>query len=608
MRRPYVKGNNQPLSLNVNNMYVRRDAMNADGDLEPVMVPWLAHVSSESGSAIVFRMGNTILDARSGKPILEFRKVSVGPAWVALGTYTDDDVKAGTVFWKGSGDDYYSVTPGASKAVKWKKQDADSIDRVGTVALDSVKQPADVEAYLESAGPRVAQKQLLLGFDWMDGDSGVIQLERLNTTFGAATAGSGLGLTATASEKKEFDPEDYQSSFGLRTWSQWWAGESETKPVRTIPTSEGFKGVVFTDQTGQQRGGAMLSERNDPNGNKIYTVLDRTTNEVRQVSGDGRVMGSPIGLDDYKARAQGNVDRMNTMRESGELAQSDARAIRDAQALDARAQRQLQKSESLLPGSDVGEMAGGQLRRIGVSAVTSEAKDQIKNVTGNASGSLDLGIDKALVGEASRVLDKGAPGTVSRAASDSEAMLVDIGKETGGGLIPKGPARDAFGIAVDTGVDAKNRVTAGDFSTTNPDYEFDSRVSSAGIAGTAATGALGAIVKNSIPEGTPGRAAAGDAMKNYANTATRGTEALSRAWYAETLSQQASESLDQAIERRQVNGAYQDGLNTLNVLDGGERQQSPVANTAPQTEPVQPQQQPVETQPVETQPAQGGDL
>ena len=61
-----------------------------------------------------------------------------------------------------------------------------------------------------------------------------------------------------------------------------------------------------------------------------------------------------------------------------------------------------------------------------------------------------LGIDKALVGEASRVLDRGAPGTVGRAASDSEAMLVDMTKETAGGLVPKGYTRDAVGIGIDT--------------------------------------------------------------------------------------------------------------------------------------------------------------
>lgn len=589
VRRPYAAKQQGEIDLTVSNMFVRRQALNVDGDFEPVMVPWLAHVSSESGKAIVFRMGNTILDARSGKPVLEFRRLSEGPAWAVLGTYQDDDVKAGTVFWKGKGEEYFSTSAGKSVVVKWKKQDDDSIDRVGTVDASDVKMPADVEAYLESAGPKVAGKQILLGFDWLDGDSSVIQLERISKTFGKVAGGSALGLTAVAGEKDEFSEDDYAPRLGLRTWSQWWAGESETKPVQKIQTGQGYSGVVFTDQTGQQHGGAMLAERNDPNGNRIYTVLNRTTNQVQQVSADGHTLGSPISLNDYKLRAQGNVDRMETMRNNGELAASDASAIRTAQSLDARATRQLEKSESLIPGSTVSEMAGGQLRRVGVAAVTQEAKDQIGKVTGNGRGSLDLGIDKALVGEASRTLDRGAPGSAKVVASDSEAMLVDVSKELAKGQFKSGAAQDASGIAIDTAVEAKKRAMSGDFSTDNPDFAFDSQVSGAAVAGTAVTGAMGSIVKQGIPEGTPGRAAAGKGMEQYARVATNGTEALSRAWYAETLSQQASESLDQAIERRQVNGAYQQGLSTLDVLGEGGPGVRPGESAPVQQEVPQPQ-------------------
>lgn len=618
VRRPYVKDNAAAIELNVENMFVRRQAMNADGDLEPVMVPWLAHVKSEVSDALAFRMGNTILDGRSGKPILEFVKISAGPAWAVLGIYRDADVKAGTAFWKSTDKDYYSLTPGQPDAVHWVKQDDDSLDRIGKVAADDVKKPADVEAYLASSGPRQAPKHAILGFDWLDGDDRSIQLERTDKTFGKAAAQNALALTGDVESKTEFTEEDYEPGFGLRTFSQWWAGEKATKPVQKVPGGPGYEGVAYTDQTGQSRAGAKLAERNDPNGNKVYTVLDRRTNEVRQVSGDGRVLGAPVSLNEYKTRAQGNIERTTAMRESGELAKADGQAIRDAQKLDARAKRQLEKSESLVPGSTVGEMAGGKLRKIGVAAVSAEVKEAVKKVSPHAAGTVGMGIDKALAGEAVRVVAKGAPDSSGRVASDSQAMLVDVAKEglknvnpvkaatDAAGAVTEQAAKDAkssnsaiqsaAGVAIDTGLEAKKRYDAGDFSPDNPDVGFDSAVSGAGIAGTAANGALSTLMKGSLPEDMPVAAGAGAAIVEFEKTPTEATEALSRAVHAGTLSGQAGELLDQAIERRQVTGAYEDGLKTAQAIEGQEAPPAPAEPVAAEPAPA-----PVPAEPIPAQ-------
>lgn len=574
---PHAPNDAADETLRVENMFVRRMAKNSDGFSEPVLVPWGAHVASERGNAVVYRIGNTVMDARSQRPALEFRRIGEGPAWAVVGPFKDGDVEGGTVFFKTSARDYLSITKGAKHAVVWRKQDADSMDRVTTRDLGDVRLPTEVANYLDtlpdSSSPGHPSRRKPEGFDWLTGDAGVIQLDRNDATFGRTTTRSRLSLSGSsdgAEEKSSYDEQDYTPTFALDWYNPmtWWG--SSNKPLQKTGAVPGSKygGAVYTDESGSQRAGVIIAERNDPNAQRIYTVLNRTTNQVQMVNADGTTRGSPISQSDYVARANGTIDRMETMRSTGELAQAESRDVRSAQGLDARAQRQLVRSQALVAGDTVKDMAGGMLKDVAVSAATFEARSHITKITGNTG--LNGAMDQALVSEASRTLVGGAPTTLEGAVDHSQAFLFDTGRQYGkemGKRLGGEGVGEAVGVAADTGRDAYRRWESGDFSTTNPDYEFDSQVSMAGVAGTAVSQTAGSIVKMAIPPGIPGRVAAGVAMGNHVGNVMNSAEAYSRASYADTLSTDAGAILDQRIEMRQTESAYRDGLDTLMTLE-----------------------------------------
>ncbi|MCX6119427.1 MAG: hypothetical protein NT027_17960 [Proteobacteria bacterium] len=109
------------------NLFMYRTPLNDLGTAEPMLVSWLNHIVAPDGS-VLYRIGNTVIDAVGNQPILSFASIGKN-MWELTGYYSDADLFPGTVFWKEDDKNYFSFSPTVKKVVHWIKQDDNSMDK-----------------------------------------------------------------------------------------------------------------------------------------------------------------------------------------------------------------------------------------------------------------------------------------------------------------------------------------------------------------------------------------------------------------------------------------------------------------------------------------------
>jgi hypothetical protein len=567
-----------------NDMYVRRMAYNSGGYKEPVLIPWLNHVRSETAGKVAYRLGNTIVDAGSGVPILEFRRLKDQPAWYIVGSYKDEDVQLGTVFWRqpGNQDNFISLSPHSKIATLWKKQDNDSIDRLKSVPTDKIEIPAIVQDFLnsleKSGSEHPAKKMSIAAFDWFDGDGGVFQLNRNSLTIVGAKGALALSSNDNQiKEKTEFIPEDYVKGFAFWPWS------SSNQPVQTHNTGQGFKSAVWTDANGEKRSGAMVSERNvwQPGGafssgkyEKHYYVLNRTSNEYAEVKQDGTVVRDNISSERFRSMMETNINMAKMQQEGGSV----DKKLADARKLGERAERQIERSQSLRPGDTVGEMASNLTKDAAVTTAKWTAIDAAGQAGGPAAQMAVITITNTLQ-ERSR---DGTPG--EHAVRLGEQILTDsayvvsekIAKSTG----VNGNVTDGV---TDVLLEAQQRVRQGDFDTSNPDYYFDSQVSGGRIAGRAVDRVSRYVTTNLVPNVGGLQAAASTAQNQLLDNGLFGTtEALSRDIHSNTLLKEQENTLEEVSQLRRDSESSNQALENMKRFE----QLDSVSSQLPQPNPA----------------------
>jgi hypothetical protein len=121
------------------------------------------------------------------------------------------------------------------------------------------------------------------------------------------------------------------------------------------------------------------------------------------------------------------------------------------------------------------------------------------------------------------------------------------------------------GAAFDAGNKFWERSKQGDFNPKDPDYYFNSRTSSAAVGGELVKGAAGFITSEQAGGGRLG-AAATSLTKSTTGILIDGTEALSRASYAQTLEQQRGDLLETATQVFRNADAAQESMTNLGKL------------------------------------------
>ena len=236
----YKSGISNP-ELNVENIFVARQALTQSGVREPVIVPWLRHVRSEAGDIMLWRMGNSILDAGSGMPVLKF--VNVGEnIWRLSGPYKDGDLHDGSLFWTTDKRAIYSVTPKSSQVVVWAYQDEDSMDRVRSVGMNEISIPNEVKDLLQAENARKSPPTVQLGFDLGLSDPGIIRInDPRSTSSGAITqvkSSGGFSLDGGGGGRPAGLPNGYDNPQSLGVHQQvkqvstgWWPFTNDEKDV-----------------------------------------------------------------------------------------------------------------------------------------------------------------------------------------------------------------------------------------------------------------------------------------------------------------------------------------------------------------------------------------
>jgi hypothetical protein len=595
----------------VDQMYIRRSAQNDRGQFEPVLVPWLQHVKSETHDVVTYQVGNSVFEARHGLPLLEFRQhvenQQPKPIWFVLGRYSDQDIRGGAVFWRAKTDVYYSLKKGDQKVVEWRSQDEDSIDRVARISKDKVEIPGTVLKFLEGLPedlndknhPRNAE---LLGFDSWWGDHSVFQLDRNSLTIVETlnTSAQGLSLSEVGGFAEEvLTDEDYRpaADLGLALANPF----DRTKPVVVRPRMDGSQldAAVYTDQNGKQRGGTVLSSKNVrvPGGyfsndryEQRYFVHNATSNTVAEVSATGHVIKDNIPVDEFKNRQKTlvNVDKMQ--RDGG----VDRRVSAESNSLEGRSRRQLEISESYLQGKTTGDMA----RRVGKTLAIGQVREQLEFALKDEN-SKALGI---LVGEqlqttqleethgfqdVGQVFVRGAQSAVVEKVASS---IVDpVAQTVWKGTDLSATASKKVGIGSGVGLKASRDMyfkyqdlkEQGVFDPTSPDAAFNRAVGTVRIAGAGAARVAGFVATGDpLAKKTAGKAAVNRLVRDSTGALLDESAAISHGVQAQTLERQRRHILEGSAQRRRDAQAADTALNALNRL---ETAQGGMSTTKPST-------------------------
>jgi hypothetical protein len=253
------------------NMFFIRTPTTSDMSREPMLVNWVDHIVA-SGN-LLYRVGNYVYQQGHESPILRYKEIG-NQVWQLEGDYADNDIKSGSVFWSLDGVVYYSGNAGSDKFVEWKKQDKDSMDRVGERQMKDIRIPSIVKRTLESSKGLSLSENSSRNFPGIDSAKpykGTIPLIQSDAVFQARAK-----LNAT----------EQSSEFGLA--SEGSPSESSSKfdhffePLGT-PDSAGFalgngkiSGLpVFDPKAGYPYGSGIQNKENwvqieQPPGSGIY--------------------------------------------------------------------------------------------------------------------------------------------------------------------------------------------------------------------------------------------------------------------------------------------------------------------------------------------------
>ena len=253
------KAGSQPV-LNVDNMFVIREAVTESGVKEPFIVPWTRNLTTENGGVTLWRVGDAVMNVETGLPVLKFVQIGRG-MWRLTGPFKDKDLNDGSVFWSNDNTHFSSLTPGQQNVVIWNKQDDDSMDRVKTVPIAQGAVPAAVTAAVARGQGQPAPMSVNLGFDVSIDDPGVIRMFRGSGKFAyLSDLKGGGGGAVTASTQ--------QGGFGLSGGG----GAAEFESY-VNPSSSG-EGLGLSDGS---RPAGLPSQYSNPKSLGQYTQIQQVT-------------------------------------------------------------------------------------------------------------------------------------------------------------------------------------------------------------------------------------------------------------------------------------------------------------------------------------------
>ncbi len=124
---------------NDSNMYLPYQVFNSQGHLEDYLVSYLNVLETVGGTTSfrLIKIGNNIVESRSGESVLEFRELG-NQVWRVYGGYKDSYMKHGSVLWSPDMKTYYSIRESGASIVRWRKQDNNSMDILEKNAIDAV--------------------------------------------------------------------------------------------------------------------------------------------------------------------------------------------------------------------------------------------------------------------------------------------------------------------------------------------------------------------------------------------------------------------------------------------------------------------------------------
>jgi len=563
-------------------MFVRREAWTAQGSKEPIIVPWLGHVKSETSDSIVFQAGNTILDARTGQPIMEFRRIENKPIWYVRGNYFDKDVSENTVFWRLEDGSYRSYTKNSPTVTVWKKQDDDSIDRVTTKPKSEEQIPTLALQFLEATGNSAQNPEVkdpLKSFDAVKGDKRIFQLLRnkLYRDFDSTRQDSGSGFALaetgpTEPKDEELNASDFQNSESAFNLGGFLSRQTPVR-VNSVPgvdrsgSSTTYNQARWEDSKGQPQAGIVLAERNvfQPAGwlTKEKYVTHRTVKSpdgmIRDVDQYGNVLKT-MSISNYKS-SSGNDINIDRMQIAGGV---DSRASRKANDLSNLSTYQMQRQASLVKGESFKEMSG----RLLVNGAIGQVSAQVTHgLDASTPGAALTSIGTTVIGGVAKDAIAGKSGE-NMLWTGGEKFLTSGYKAAGNALLKRDNAAPAaspiLGAAVDTATEAFKR--RADFNPNqSPDYAFDSSTSYAALLMPAVAAGTSEFVMYGAPKSrvvTAGKTVIKDGISTLGNE----TEAISRSWRANTIEWERGNILEGSLQRRRDATAAQEGLNTLNRL------------------------------------------
>jgi hypothetical protein len=536
---------------NVNNMYVLREVMTDGGASEPVIVPWLRHVASETSEAITYRVGNSIFDARTGKPVIEFVKYQEEPIWVVYGSFQDKDVEGGTIFWKTSETKFSSIkNKQSNEIINWNRQDGDSLDRLSSVQRSSTKIPTAVQTLLDTmpvlqAANHPAQKSAR-GYSSDLGDRGVFELLRNSRTSKIQASVSTSRVGFALGDESFLDEHDYnQNSLSLGVFDYFFG--PSTPPKDNIKFTEGqsgnssFSAISYKDPAGVTHGGVQLRKYSVDDESR-YEILNRTDNTVTTIDASGKSQGAPVPYDTWKQRISGVVARNEFRFGAGGDAAAQMTAVNNQrEAANVVVNDELAKANELVASNRENttalDMGAKMLIDTGVDAIVAEsdvdfASKEMMNAGGKAASE---GIvygdvqEKSLYPDPGKFLVAAGGAALENGISDAEVVL-------GGGKAANTAARQNIQGVYGTVVGGAQKVYS-DYTSRSADGKMVYLDKTRLVGNVVETGWEAVIDYGLRPfEKVPGAKALGEVAKNApgklfdtAESVTRSQNAANRA-------------------------------------------------------------------------------
>jgi hypothetical protein len=492
---------------NQTNMWVTIEIINNLGVEEDYMVSYLNQLDSLGSKPIrLIKIGNNIIENKTGESVLEFRELG-NQVWRVYGIYNDAYFTHGSVVWSPDMVRYFSIKNSAGSIVEWKKQDDNSMDIVSKDV--KVEVPKIVKELLAEKITTNVKSLPLTGPVPHTTSSRAISLKKRTT----ATPSIGLSLTSgpsvapedqTSEEYHEFFDSEPRSAGLSLDGAQPFSGSNRYPVGAQVDLGHGIVGKVVSATSNTTTPGGWFTSKQSVN----TTYVQTPSGAIREIKSTN---GSAV---EQRSLNQYDIKNMQTATQatlnSPAHAQSEAKFRESIAASNKAAQATIDSADSFTNKYGTAQgIATNVVLPVATAGIASKAGDAAGLATYAQKGTsattavmtkqlAEAGV--GFVGNTAQFIANGATdkGAIAGSGADISLQAMGAGLAPANGYV--GAATTAISAAVGEGVNAQGG-------------NFDASNSAIGVS----TAVLGGVANSVVPGAGVAVQVAGDGAQVGAN-------------------------------------------------------------------------------------------